>query len=78
MVSFQLDKEIEKVFLSNHKHGKRKKILSPHEESNLRPLDSTIWCSSNTPDKKKNTFLHFFTKLKTYYLSYSILNEKEF
>ena len=25
---------------------KQKKILSPHEELNLRPSDSTLWCST--------------------------------
>ena len=29
-------------FLSCHEHGTNKKILSPHEELNLRPLDSTL------------------------------------
>ena len=24
----------------------KEKILSPHEESNLRPSDSTLWCST--------------------------------
>ena len=47
MVSFELSKEIKKdVFLSCHKHGtkgkKNEKILSPHEESNLRPSDSAL------------------------------------
>ena len=38
MVSFQLDKEMKKdVFSSCHERVRRKKILSPHEESNLRP-----------------------------------------
>ena len=28
--------------LSSHEHGTKKKILSPHEESNLRPSDSML------------------------------------
>ena len=30
------------VFLSCHEHGIKKKILSPYEESNLRPSDSAL------------------------------------
>ena len=44
MVSFELGKEIEKdVFPSFLERGK-KKILSPHEESNLKPSDATLRC----------------------------------
>ena len=62
--------------------GQRKKILSPHEESNLRPLDSglrlnslwglRIFSLSQARDKTKNIFLYFFSKPKTYHLSYSM------
>ena len=27
------------------------KILSPHEESNLRPSDSAFWCSTTEPQR---------------------------
>ena len=68
MVSFELGKEIEKdVFSSCHERGTKKKILSSHEESNLRPSDSALRCSTTTPacqnresennvDPKINTF----------------------
>ena len=39
MISFKLSKRIEKDFFACHQRGTRKKILSPHEESNLRPSD---------------------------------------
>ena len=44
MVSFELGKEIKKdVFrLVTSKGKKNEKILSPHEESNLRPSDSAL------------------------------------
>ena len=43
MISFKLGKEIEKdVFHLFTSVGQKKKILSPHEESNLRPLDSAL------------------------------------
>ena len=39
IVSFKLGKEIEKDFFSScHERGKKKKILSPCEEWNLRPF----------------------------------------
>ena len=38
-------KLIEKdVHSSCHEHGTRKKNLSPHEKSNLRPSDSALRC----------------------------------
>ena len=49
MVSFELGKEIEKdVFRLVTSLG-QKKILSPHEESSLRPLDSALGCSTTEP-----------------------------
>ena len=52
MVSFELGKEIEKdVFSSCHERGTKEKILSPHEESNLRPLDSALRCSTTEPQR---------------------------
>ena len=41
------------------------KILSPHEELNLRPSESLF----HTVEKTKFIFLYFFTELKTYHLS---------
>ena len=50
MVSFELGKEIEKdAFSSCNERGT--KILSPHEESNLRPLDSVPRCSTTEPQR---------------------------
>ena len=43
MVSFELCKEIENdVSSSSHQHRTKKKILSPHDEMNLRTLDSVL------------------------------------
>ena len=48
--SFQLGKEIEKdVFHLVTSVGTKKKILSPYEESNLRPSDSALRCSTTEP-----------------------------
>ena len=33
---------VERCFSSCHKGGTKKKILSPHKESNLRPLDAAL------------------------------------
>ena len=44
MVSFELSKEMEKdVFVLSWTWD------SPHEESNLRPVDSTLWCPTTEP-----------------------------
>ena len=37
-------------FSSSEKHG-TEKILSPHKESNLRPLDFALWCSTTEPQR---------------------------
>ena len=60
----------------------KEKILSPHEESNLRPPDFMLWCSTTEAQRlygeqglwqdEKNVFLYFLTELKTKHLSYSI------
>ena len=51
IVSFELSKEIEKgVFHLVMSVGQRK-ILSPYEELNLRPLDSTLRCSTTEPQR---------------------------
>ena len=39
------------VFLCFYERGTKKKILSPHEESNLRPTDSAHWCSTTEPQR---------------------------
>ena len=48
MVSFELGKETKKdafrLVTSN-----KEKILSPHEESNLKPSDSALRCSTTQP-----------------------------
>ena len=41
-MSFKLGKEIEKDVFHLFTSVEQKKILSPHEESNLRPLDSAL------------------------------------
>ena len=45
MVSFELSKEIKEdvfFFFISSRAWNKKKIQSPNEESNLRPLDSTL------------------------------------
>ena len=52
MISFELGKEIKKdVFSSCHKRGTKEKILSPREESSLRPSDSALRCSTTEPQR---------------------------
>ena len=47
MVSFKLGKEFEKyVFRLVTSVGQS---LSPHEESNLWPSDTALWCSNTEP-----------------------------
>ena len=50
MVSFELGKERERemVFVLSRAWDKEK-ILSTHEESNLRPSDSALRCSTTEP-----------------------------
>ena len=49
MVSFALGKEIAKDVFVLSRAWDKEKILSPHEESNLRPLDSALRCSTTEP-----------------------------
>ena len=54
MVGFELSKEIEieiekRFFFVLSQVWDKEKILSPHEESNLRPLDSALQCSTTEP-----------------------------
>ena len=52
MISIELGKEIEKdVFRLVTSVWRNKKILSPHEESNLRPSDSALRCSTTEPQR---------------------------
>ena len=42
------NRSVEKDFCSScHERGTEKKILSPHEESNLRPSDTALRCSNH-------------------------------
>ena len=51
MVCFELGKKLGKdVFSSCHERG-TKKILSFHEESNDRPSDSALRCSTSEPQR---------------------------
>ena len=45
------------VFSSRHERGTKKKMLSTHEESNLRPSDSALWCIVIVTVKIINYFL---------------------
>ena len=52
MASFELGKEIEKdIFCVLSRVWDKEKILSPHEESNLRLSDSTLRCSTTEPQR---------------------------
>ena len=48
-VSFELGKEIEKDLFILSQAEDKENTLSPHEESNLRPLDSVHRCSTTEP-----------------------------
>ena len=61
MVSFELGKEIKKdVFFVLSRAWDKEKILSLHEESNLRPSDSTLRCSTTEPQTPRSA--SFITK----------------
>ena len=47
---YMANKEI-KMFSSCRKHGTKVNILYPHEESNLRPSDSALQCSTTEPQR---------------------------
>ena len=49
MVSYELGKELRKMFFHLVTSVGQRKILSPHEESNLRPSDSALRCSTTEP-----------------------------
>ena len=50
-VSFKLSKEIEKDVFSLITSVGQRKILSSHEETNLRPSDSILRCSTTEPQR---------------------------
>ena len=49
MVSFELCKEIEKDVFFLSQAWDKEKILSPYKESNFRPSDSVLRCSTTKP-----------------------------
>ena len=51
MASFERGKEIEKDVFRLVTSVRRRKMLSPHEERNLRPLDSALRCSTTEPQR---------------------------
>ena len=51
MVGFELGKEIEKGVFRLVTSVEQRKILSPHEESSLRPSDSALRCSTIEPQR---------------------------
>ena len=54
MVSFELGKEIKKgVFFVMSRVWYREKILSPHEESNHRPSDTALRCSTKAIETQR-------------------------
>ena len=50
-MSFKLSKEIEKDVFSLITSVGQRKILSSHEETNLRPSDSILRCSTTEPQR---------------------------
>ena len=40
-----------KIFLSCYERGTKKKFRVPHEESNVRPSDSVVRCSTTKPQR---------------------------
>ena len=51
MVSYELGKELRKMFFHLVTSVAQRKLLSPHEESNLRPPDSALRCSTTEPQR---------------------------
>ena len=51
MVNFGLGKEIEKDVFRLVASVEQRIILSPHEESNLRPSGSALRCSTTEPER---------------------------
>ena len=51
MVNFGLGKEIEKDVFRLVTSVEQRIILSPHEESNLRPSGSALRCSTTEPER---------------------------
>ena len=67
------------LFSSSDKHG-TEKILSPHKELNLRPLDFTLWCSTTEPQRLhgeggllRSSFDTQIVFRNEYYLAYFLL-----
>ena len=75
MVSFELSKEIEKDVFVLSWTWDREKILSSHEESNLRPVDSTLWCPTTEPlgfyDEQGHYECHSLWRLRIFSLSHA-------
>ena len=53
MVSFELGKELRKMFFRPVTSVGQGKILSPHEKSNLRPSGFALRCSTTEPGVQK-------------------------
>ena len=51
MVSFELCKEKEKDVFFLSQAWDKEKILSPYKESNFRPSDSVLRCSTTKPQR---------------------------
>ena len=52
MVNFELSEKMKKGFFKSwQEHGIKEKKFYVHEESNLRPSDSTLWCSTTEPQR---------------------------
>ena len=70
---------IERGFSSYHKHGTKKKILSPHEELNPRPSDALHWATDTQWWRRPTTkFIYDMQKVhiwhwKIIYLQYFVL-----
>ena len=51
MVNFELSEKMKKGFLNLDKSMGQRKKFYVHEESNLTPSDSTLWCSTTEPQR---------------------------
>ena len=51
MVSYELGKELRKMFFILSRAWDKEKILSPYGESYLRPSDSALGCSTTEPQR---------------------------
>ena len=54
----------------------KEKILSPHEESILKPLDSVLWCSTTEPQRLSGEQDPLQSSYMTLYLKFTPISGK--